>query len=764
MTRIDQMAGGYSADSSPIGGSALRLDTLGKVTGQTRYVEDMTLPGMLHACVLRSPYHHARLLALDVAAAESYPGVIRIITASDIPGENGLSGYSRDEPVLTPVGDTLRQKGAPIALVVAETFENARQAAAAIEVECERLPHVFDAGEALDKQSIRIYPGGNLLNSYTLAHGDIEAAFAGSAVILETDYRTSFQEHSTLEREVTLGYLDDDGKVTVIGGTHEPHWQVGYIAQALGISPLQVLVIHPPTGGSFGSRQDPWPLVAAGLIAYLVKKPVRLAYSRREVFDATPKRHPYHICMKIGADKSGGLTGIQVRIQANTGGYDSAGYWIPNFAVTSSGGPYTWQAVDACAQAVYTNGPKCGQFRGYGYPQSTFALECSLDELAERLTLDPLDLRLKNRLAQNENSFLGYPVGESLGYAEVLETLRLPYCQYQEEAQRFNAKKGPYRMGVGVAGMWYRFGKSGSLRVETWAELALDGHFVIYCSAPDYGQGIETVMMQLAADSLGVSRDCVHLVNADSGCTPDSGIQGASRATYFTGSAVINAVQNLQQEIISAAAEMIDQDPARLVLSGDCVYVSADSSRSVSLASVAAELEHLGKSRRVTGVFDLSPQFPQETRPEYLPLITTGAQIAQVVVDMETGQVEVKRIAAANDVGRTINPPGAAVQVRGAVLMGLGTALIEEYLPGLTTGFSDYILPLIDAVPEIEVFLVEVPSFYGPHGAKGLGEAAILPTAPAIINAVSRAIGTRIRQIPATPPRVLQAIKARNNG
>jgi CO/xanthine dehydrogenase Mo-binding subunit len=547
--------------------------------------------------------------------------------------------------------------------------------------------------------------------------------------------------------------------LTVVGGSHEPHWQAGYIAQTLGLSPEQVRVIHPPTGGSFGSRQDPWPLVAAGLMAYLVKNPVRLAYSRREVFDATPKRHPYRVRMEVGAAANGRLTGIRVRIQANTGGYDSAGYWIPNFAVTSSGGAYTWQAVDASAQSIYTNGPKCGQFRGYGTPQSAFALECTLDELAQRLALDPLELRLKNCLSQVENSFLGYPLGESLGYREVLETLRQPYGQFKEEARAFNQNGKIYRMGVGLAGMWYRFGKSGSLRIETRAELALDGHFVIYCSAPDYGQGIGTVMLQLAAEALGVPRDCLQLVNADTDLTPDSGIQGASRATYFIGGSVLDAVKNLKRHIFLAAAEMIDQDPSGLMLNGEFVFAVQDPSISVSLAAVAAELDRLGQSRLVTGVFDLTPQFPQETRPDYLPLLVTGAQLAQVIVDMETGQVEVKRIAAAHDVGRAINPPDAAGQIRGAILMGLGTALTEEYLPGKTTGFSDYILPMIHAVPEVQVYLVEVPSFYGPYGAKGLGEAAILPTAPAIINALSRAIGTRMRRLPASPPRVLETIK-----
>jgi aldehyde oxidoreductase len=312
---------------------------------------------------------------------------------------------------------------------------------------------------------------------------------------------------------------------------------------------------------------------------------------------------------------------------------------------------------------------------------------------------------------------------------------------------------------VGLAGMWYRFGKSGSLRIETRAELAHDGHFIIYCSAPDYGQGIVTVMSQLAAEGLGVSRDCIELVNADTARTPDSGIQGASRATYFIGSSVLNAVQNLKEQIFSVAAEMIDLDPSSMLLSADCIYSQLNPSCSVSLAAVAAELDHLGKSRLVTGVFDLSPQFPIEMRPEYIPLIVTGAQLAQVVVDMETGHVRVLRIAAAHDVGRVINPTDAVGQIQGAIVMGVGSALTEEYIPGVSSGFTDYILPMVHEAPEIEVFLVEVPSFYGPLGAKGLGEAAMLPTAPAVINAVSRAIGMRIRRIPATPPRVLSAIQ-----
>jgi len=748
----------------PIGGSARRIDSIGKVTGKARYAEDIVMPGMLHAAVLRSPHHHARLLSLDTRLAAQAPGVVRVITALDIPGDNNLTGYSHNEPILTPVGETLRQKGAPIALVVADSLAQARQAVTLIEAGLESLPYLFDAEQALQPDALQIYPAGNVLNTFTLAHGDLPAAWDASDTFVETDYYTAFQEHSTLEREATLGYIDEQGRVTVVSGTHEPHWQQGFIAQTIGLIPAQVHVIVPPTGGSFGARQDPWPLVAAGLMAFLLRCPVRLAYSRTEVFDATPKRHPYHVKMKIGARADGNLTGIQVRIDANTGGYDSAGYWIPNYAVTASGGPYRWQAVDAFAQTVYTNAAKCGQFRGFGTPQSIFALECTLDELAQKMKLDPLSFRLQNSLVEGATSFLGYPVGESFGFLDVLEAIRPRYHQLVEEAQQFNsASNNPmYRMGIGLAGMWYRFGKSGVLRVETHAELALDGHFKIYCSAPDYGQGISTVMVQIAAETLGVPCQQIELVNADTALAPDSGIQGASRATYFVGSSVMKAAVNLKREIFATAAEMLDLDPVDFVLRDDRLVSSREPSRSIPLAAIASEFEQLKKSRRVIGMFDLSEQFPDGKRPEYIPIFVTGAQLAQVVVDIESGFTEVRRVVAAHDVGHAINPTDAKGQIEGAVVMGVGTALTEEYLPGESSGFTDYILPMIYTTPQIEAILVEVPSRHGPFGAKGLGEAAILPTAPAIINAISRAVGLRIRRLPASPERLLVALQQRS--
>jgi CO/xanthine dehydrogenase Mo-binding subunit len=530
----------------------------------------------------------------------------------------------------------------------------------------------------------------------------------------------------------------------------------------LGLPLDQIRVIVPPMGGSFGGKQDPWPFTAVGLATHLLRRPTSLVYSREESFDASPKRHPYHVNCKIGATKAGELTGLQVQIDCNTGGYDGAGRFITNYAVTAAGGAYRWQAVDVSARSVYTNGPKAGQFRGFGTAQSTFALECALDELIEELGDDPIEFRLRNCLGPSDDTFLGYPLADNLGYSQVLKTIEPNYRLYFQEAQAYNTThaSGYLRRGVGLAGMWYRFGKAGSLRIEAQAELANDGHFVVYCSAPDYGQGTNTVMSQIAADTMGIDRDCVEVVNADTAKVPDSDIQGASRATFFVGGAVQKAVGVLLQSVFGVAAELLDISANALKLQPGRVVVQDNDDEAITLVDVAREFDRMGKSRRVAGFFDISDALPKTDRPEYLPLFITGAHLADVVVDMETGTAQVLRMTAVHDLGRVVNPVDAAGQIQGAVVMGLGAALHEEYLPGQTTGLSQYLVPMADAMPEINVIFVEVPSRYGPYGVKGLGEAAMLPATPAIINAVSRALGGRLRSIPATPERILAAIQA----
>ncbi|MFN2225866.1 MAG: xanthine dehydrogenase family protein molybdopterin-binding subunit, partial [Anaerolineae bacterium] len=707
---------------------------------------------------------HARIRALDPGPALRLPGVVRVLTAADIPGLNSLEGYSRDEPLLNAVGGKVRMVGDAVGLVLAESQDAARRGAAAVYVEYEPLDHTYDAAVAMDPGAEPLYPAGNVLGEYEILFGDLEEAMAAADLVHESHYYTPFLEHAALERETVLAYRDGEGRVVVVAGHQEPHWAQGWTARLLELPPDRVRVITPAVGGAFGGKQDPWPLMAGALAAYHAPggRAVRLAYTRHESFDASPKRHPYRMDYRMGATACGTLTGLHLRLVANTGAYDADGYYIPQYGLVAGGGPYRWQAVDARAWSVYTNAPKAGQMRGFGTPQSTFALECTLDELAARLGLDPLDLRLRNAIDDDTTTFLGYPPAETMGYRECLEAIRPHYGAALRRVQEANdaQRDTPWRRGVGLAGMWYRFGKPGPITSPADAELGLDGRLTCYCSAPDYGQGTSTVMAQLAAQALGLPRDEVILVNADTALTPDSGIQGASRSTYWVGGAVTRAAALLKERILDTAAEMLNHHPDSLGLAPGAV-VGPDGA-GVPLARVAAEMDRIGLERRVRGVFapGLGPEFTAETRPEYLPFFVSGAHLAEVEVNVETGQVRVLRVVAAHDVGRAINPQGVQGQIEGAVLMSMGAALMEEYLPGVTRGLADYYLPTMRCTPEIEVIAVEVPSRWGPLGAKGLGEAATLPTAPAIVNAIHHASGARVRRLPATPERVLAAIHA----
>ena len=746
-----------------IGGSQTRVDAVDKVTGAARYAEDIKMPGLLYATLVRSPHPHARVLGVDPAPAAHLPGVVRVLTAVDIPGLNMLKGYSQDEHLLAPPGDSVRMIGDAVAIVLGESPEAARAGAKAVGVVYEPLPHTYDAAEAMASEAVPIHADGNVLNTCEIQYGNLEAAMSEADVVLETRYQTPFMEHSAMERETVLSYVDQEERVTVVGGHQEPHWARGWTARMLGLPPERVRVITPPIGGAFGGKQDPWPLMVGALAAYHAPegRPVRLTYTRRESFDASPKRHPYRMDYRVGAKADGTLTGLHLRIVADTGAYDSGGYSIPQYALVAGGGPYRWQAVDARAWSVYTNGPKAGQMRGFGTPQSAFALECTLDELTAHLGVDPLELRQRNAIDDQTATFLGYPLAETVGYRECLEAVRPHYRAALSKAEALNRERagGPWRRGVGLAGMWYRFGKSGPITCEAHAELGLDGVITLFFAAPDYGQGTTTVMGQLAAEALGVPLDSLCLVNADTARTPDSGIQGASRSTYWVGGAVTQAAGMLRGRIQTTAAEMLDQPPGDLSLAERTVVVP--NGANLSLAEVAAEMERIGQPRRVKGVFvpGLGSHFREDNRPEYLPFFVTAVHLAEVEVNVETGQVRVERIVAVHDVGRVINPQGAQGQVEGAVLMSLGAALLEEYIPGVTTGFSDYYLPTIRSAPEIEVILVEVPSRWGPLGAKGLGEGATLPTTPAILNGICHAAGVRVRELPATPERVLTAIR-----
>ncbi len=754
----DPAASAMGREFSGIGGSPERHKGWERVSGEALFAEDISMPNLHYMSVVRSPHFHARVDALDVAPALEVPGVLRVLTAADIPGENGLADYSLDEHLLAPVGGRVRMLGDPVALVVATSREAATQGAKALRVDYTPLPHRTEIDRALEADAIPIHDGGNLLAEDEVVTGDIEGVLGESDVVVQSEYITSFQAHMAIEREAAVAYIDEEGRVAVICANHEPHWDRSSLSKILGLPEGKIRVITPPIGGSFGGKQDIWPMAAAALAAYHLRLPVQLAYTRREVMDAAPKRHPYKCDCVVGATREGELTGMKFDALINKGAYDSAGRYVPNYAVTAAVGPYRWKATKARARSIYSNGPKAGQFRGFGTPQAAFAMECSLDELCEKLGADPLEFRLRNALRENDVSGLGFRVAESLDYVKVLEALAPDYREASLGVAAFNAEARPgLRRGLGFAGMWYRFGKFGRPLSQAEIELGLDGSFTIYASGADYGQGIETVFTQLAAERLGVSREALRLVNADTAHTLDGDVTGASRNTYWVGGGVTDAARGLRAAILDAAASLLDQAADTLTLRDDRV---SSPRGELSLARIAQELEARGIPRRVKGTIDLRDVFPDNERTGlYLPMFVTGACLAQVEVEIETGLTRVISVSSAHDVGRVINRRGAEGQIEGSIVMGMGSVLMEEFIPGLSTGFSDYMIPTMRSTPDIRVHLVETPSRYGPFGVKGLGEAAMLATAPAMVNAISRAIGLRIRRLPATAERILAAIR-----
>jgi CO/xanthine dehydrogenase Mo-binding subunit len=759
----------YHPPREVVGGDLRRFEALAKVTGKERYAGDLAPTGALHAKVLRSPHAHALIESIDPSAALAMEGVEAVITAEDIPGVKQFDDLwgARDvvwaaqhtnvalEPILAI--DRVRMVGEPVAMVVAQRESVAEAALRAVKVRYLPLKANFDPASALTPEAESLHAGGNLYEIERIQRGDLTRAQDEAEVILETDYESPSQEHATLEPESMLAYPTEEGRLVVIGPTHQPHARQGQIAQMLGLPPGQVRVVVPKMGGSFGSRQHFWPIVAAALPAYLLKQPVRTVYSRSESFQASVKRHPFRFHYRIGARRDGRLVSLQARALGNAGPYGGAPSIGP-FVATCGTGPYRWEAIEYDSRVAHTNWANGGAFRGYGMPQAVLALEGALDELAHRLGIDPWDLRHLNAVDDETGTATGQRFDEPFGFKQVLEAVRPRWRELRGETDQLQRDPDPgYAYGAGLAASWYQFGKAGDLRVEAQAGIDLQGQITLYYSALRCGVGLDTVISQLASHELGVPRQHLRLVNSDTDRTLDSHTYGACRSTYWVGGAVQQAARTLKRALLTTAAEMLDLPPDRLALADRAVISQGDARLRLPLREVAQEMDRVGLSLVYTGALDLEDRFPKSERPQYLGHFVAGITLAQVRVTKRTGVVEVLRAILAQDVGKALNPQDLEGQLQGAIVMDLGAALMEEYIPGETLDFKSYPLPRTTDVPQIEVIPVEVPGHDGPLGAKGVGEATMGHTRAAILNATCDAIGARLRRIPATPERVLQA-------
>jgi CO/xanthine dehydrogenase Mo-binding subunit len=739
-----------------VGRSVGRYAGRSLVNGRSLFAEDDQPHEALILKVFRSNRHHARILNIDAAKAKKIRGVAGIFTASDIPGINQHGVIIKDQPLLAK--DKVRFAGEAIALVAAENDEAADQALRAFDVQFEDLPPVLDPEKALSPETTLIHKEGNLLNRKTVRKGDVEKAFRRSDIVVEHTYRTQLAEHSYLEPDAGSGAIDQEGNLVIKCCTQNPHYDRKDVATLLGIEEKRIRIIQTATGGGFGSKLD---LTVQGFIAlalYHLQKPVKMVFSREEAFLATAKRHPSRIHLKSGIRRDGRLLALQARMLFDTGPYSSYGTPLAMRAAIHITGPYEVENVDVESSSVYTNNPVAGAMRGVAIVQTTFACESQMDVLAQEVGMDPLEFRRINAMKPGSQTATGQQLTHSVGILKTLDALQAAYAEavaWKEEIQRGHIKRG-----VGLGSMWYGIG-SMSVKNPSHATIRVDesGRIRLCSGAADIGQGSTTVLCQIIREILGVEPGLIRMVTADTDHTLDAGPTSASRQTYVSGNAVLDASRKMAADLLSDAALYLKRSKDELSLRDNCV-IDSNGQRLMLLTEAVEKMVQAKGPLQWDGYFDpvtteLDPETGQGTP---FATYTFASHLAMVEVDTETGTVKVVKVVAAQDVGRALNPQSVRGQIHGGVSMGLGFALMEEFLPGKTLSMSEYYIPTSLDMPQIQCIIVEEPEPTGPFGAKGMGEPSLAPTAPAIINAIADAISKRIDHLPANPESVRTAV------
>ena len=764
----DAATGHNGHDLQPAAGQAVgarvtRLDGGPKVSGAEAYGADGIPDDALFVRAIRSPRHRASFAFGDLEAYRAgHPGIVRILTHKDVPGRNlfGVIAAFADQPVFA-AGET-RFRGEAVAAVVGRRDEVEALDLLAFPVRWTGLAPLMTMAEALSPIASLLHASrpGNVLVKGRVACGDVDVAMAAAAFTVEAEFETGFVEHAYVEPEAGWARrVGDRMEVTV--STQSPYLDRDDTAAILGIAPQDVRIIPSACGGGFGSKLDLSVQPFVALAAWLTGRPAAMVYTRPESIMATTKRHPASMRSRMGASADGRIIAMDFHGDFNTGAYASWGPTVANRVPVHASGPYVVPNYRAQARAVLTNCVPSGAFRGFGVPQTVIAQEQMLDILAEKLNIDPLEFRILNALTNATPTVTGQIMGDGVGFRECLEALRPHWRRAKDEARDFNAQSHAKRRGAGVAGMFYGCGNT-SLPNPSTIRFGLkpDGRLSLHQGAVDIGQGSNTVIAQIAADAVGLPLAIVDLVSADTDLTPDCGKTSASRQTFVTGKAAELAGRALRRQIL------------RLANAGDSASIEiANGKIAIKDSSVIRAIELDKQSIDASGYvlcaeesFD-PPTSPLDADGQGSPYAVYGfgAHMAEVEVDIHLGTVKVLKVTAAHDVGRAINPILVEGQIEGGVAQGIGMALMEEFTPGRGENLHDYLIPTIGDVPPIESILVECASSAGPYGAKGIGEQALIPTAPAILNAIAHATGVRLMRTPATPDRVRAAILAKGS-
>jgi xanthine dehydrogenase molybdenum-binding subunit len=739
-----------------VGRSLPRKEAFARVTGEEHYTADLIRPGMLYARALRSAYPHARILGLDVDRARQMPGVAAVITAADVPGAKNHGMVQKDWPVLAD--DKVRTVGDALAVVAAESEAQAEAALAAITVQYEPLPVVDSPEAGLAPGAPMVHEQGNVLMHIQFSKGDIAAGFAQADTIIEQTYRTPFGEHAFLETEAALAEPDPQtGGVVVYVGSQVPFEDREQIAASLALPEEQVRVVHMPTGGAFGGKEDICCQIHAALLARITGRPVRMALSRPESLRVHPKRHATVITLRTGAAKDGRILAQQVRILGDTGAYASLGEPVMTRAATHSIGPYDVPNVSVECYAVYTNNPPAGAYRGFGATQAHFAAETQMDRVAEALGISPFEIRRINALRVGGSTATGQVLVDSVGLLECLERTEALVRQRQTEEAAEPPLPPHLRRAWGVAAAYKNVGLGNGLPDTSAAvvEALPGGRVLVRAGAAEVGQGHDEVLRQITAELFGLSADDIDVLLGDTALTPDSGATTASRHTFVTGNAARGAALQVRGRLAQAAAQALGCPPDSLVFEGGCISSRAGAHANGRGLPFAAAVE-----RALQAGLDLKAHY-RYTPPRTVGLgevgdnhfsFGFGVQAARVEVDTRTGQVRVLEVIAAHDVGQAINPLAVEGQIEGGVMMGIGYALTENFIVEggyvRTDTLAKYKVPDISWTPRVTAIIVEHPTQEGPFGAKGVGEITSMPTAPAITNAIFNAVGVRSAALP----------------
>ncbi|GGH23270.1 CO or xanthine dehydrogenase, Mo-binding subunit [Cribrihabitans marinus] len=747
-----------------VGDAIRRLDGAAKVEGHEAFGDDIAPAGTLEIALIRSPHPRAafRLGDLDGFAATT-PGIVAVLSAADVPGRNlyGVIPGFEDQPVFAET--ETRFRGEPVAAIIGTPEAIAGLDPGSVPVDWTRLPDAPTPQEAMAAGAPQLHPGhpGNEMCTGHVRRGDADAALARADVLAQARFSTGFVEHAYIEPEAGFACMDGD-KVEVHACTQAPVMDRDALQGILALPAERIRIIPSAVGGGFGAKLDISVQPYLALAAIKTGQPVRLCYSRTDSMQATTKRHPSEIDLRIGAARDGRICGMAFDGIFNTGAYASWGPTVANRVPVHASGPYMVADYRARATGIYTNAPPAGAFRGFGVPQAAIAQESLFDDLAGQLGMDPLEFRIANALENGQPTVCGQVFSQGVGIKSCLTALRPAWARERAAAERFNAENPTLKRGVGVAAGWYGCGNTSLPNPSTIkAGIRADGTLFLHQGAMDIGQGANTVIAQIFATALGVAVGRLELVGPDTDRTPDAGKTSASRQTFVTGNAARLSGEALRREILAR----VNAGPeAEIILGAGAIEVRDDATtHRIDLAALTPDAE--GYVLRSEETYD-PPTKPLDADGQGVPYAQFGyaAHLAVVEVDIALGTARAVRFVAAHDVGRAINPLMVEGQVQGGIAQGLGMALMEEYLPGRTENLHDYLIPTIGDVPEIETIIIEEPDEHGPYGAKGLGEHALIPTAPAILNAIHHATGARLRRVPATPSCLYAAIREVRDG